>query len=70
MEKRMHNINIKTIFIEKNLADENYGSSKVEISKVQSATWVRDGVQYQLLQTDSTLSRDELTAMVEEILNK
>ena len=65
----MHNINIKTIFIEKNLADENYGSSKVEISKVQSATWVRDGVQYQL-QTDSTLSRDELTAMVEEILNK
>lgn len=47
-----------------------YGSSKVEISKVQSATWVRDGVQYQLLQTDSTLSRDELTAMVEEILNK
>ena len=48
----------------------SYGSSKVEKSEVQSVTWKKDGVQYQLLQMDGMLSSDELAAMAEEVLNE
>ena len=48
----------------------SYGSSKVEIKEVQSVTWVKDKMQYQLLQIDGKLTSDELVKMAEEILNK
>lgn len=48
----------------------SYGSPEVKIQNVQSVTWVKDGIQYQLLQIDGKLSADELAKMAEEILNK
>lgn len=48
----------------------SWGSSKVEISEVQSVTWTADGVQYQLLQIDGSLSADELADMAKEIINR
>lgn len=47
----------------------SYGSSKVEIREVQSVTWIKDGIQYQLLQIDGKLSADDLVNMAEEIIN-
>ncbi|UKI35293.1 MAG: hypothetical protein L6V93_13990 [Clostridiales bacterium] len=38
----------------------SYGSPEVKIQNVQSVTWVKDGIQYQLLQIDGKLSADEL----------
>lgn len=46
----------------------SYGSSKVETKYVQSATWIKDGVRYELLQIDGKLSSDELCAMAKEII--
>ena len=46
------------------------GSSDVQISEVQSVTWVKDNIQYQLMQMDGALSRDELTEMAEEVISK
>ena len=48
----------------------SYGSSEVEIKQVQSVTWTKDGVQYQLLQIDGRLSPEELAGMAEEVLNR
>lgn len=48
----------------------SYGSSDTKIQNVQSVTWTKDGMQYQLLQIDGRLSSDELAEMAEEILNK
>mgnify|MGYP004468569215 CR=1 FL=1 len=48
----------------------SYGSPKVEISEVQSVTWVKDGIMYQLFQINGRLTSDELTEMADEILNK
>ena len=48
----------------------SYGSAEVEISKVQSVTWKKDGIMYQLLQIDGKLSPDELVQMAEECLAK
>lgn len=48
----------------------SYGSPEVKVQKVQSVTWVKDGMQYQLLQIDGKLSADELVKMAEEVLNK
>ena len=48
----------------------SYGAAKVEISEVQSVTWKKDGMQYQLLQIGGKLSAEELVKMAEEILNK
>ncbi len=48
----------------------SYGSVDVQIKNVQSVTWVKDGIQYQLLQIDGKLTADELVKMAEEILNK
>lgn len=48
----------------------SYGSPDVRVETVQSASWVKDGVQYQLLQIGGRLSEDELVKMAEEILNK
>lgn len=48
----------------------SYGSSKVEIQEVQSVTWKKDGIQYQLLQIDGKLSSGELVDMAEEAMGK
>ena len=48
----------------------SYGAAEVTISEVQSVTWVKDGMQYQLLQMDGRLSAEELAEMAEEILNQ
>lgn len=56
------------------LAKENgelvfsYGSSAVEISKVQSVGWEKDGIHYLLMQIDGKLSKDELKKMAEEVI--
>lgn len=47
-----------------------YGSSDVRISEVQSVTWVKDNIQYQLMQMDGALSQDELAEMAEEVISK
>lgn len=48
----------------------SYGSSKVEISEVQSVSWEKDGVHYLLMQIDGKLSQDELCNMAKEVINK
>ncbi len=46
----------------------SYGSSKVEISEVQSVSWRNNGIQYQLLQIDGKLSAKELVDMAAEVI--
>lgn len=46
----------------------SYGSEKVKISKVQSVTWEKDGVFYELMQIDGKLSADELADTAKEII--
>lgn len=46
------------------------GSSDIQISEVQSVTWVKGNIQYQLMQMDGALSRDELAEMAEEVISK
>lgn len=48
----------------------SYGSSEVEISKVQSVTFKKDGVEYCLMQIDGKLSVDELAKMAKEVIKK
>lgn len=47
----------------------SYGSLKVELCDVQSVTWIKNNIQYQLLQIDGRLSADDLASMAEEIIN-
>ncbi len=47
----------------------SYGAAKAEISEVQSVSWAKDGMQYQLLQIGGKLTDGELVEMAEEILN-
>ncbi len=46
----------------------SYGSSEVEIIEVQSVSWKKDDMYYQLLQIDGKLSADDLVEMAKEIL--
>ena len=46
----------------------SYGSSKVEINEVQSVSWKKDGIHYQLMQINGKLSADELAEMAKEII--
>lgn len=48
----------------------SYGSSEVEIIEVQSVSWKKDGIYYQLLQIDGNLTADELTEMASEVIKK
>ena len=48
----------------------SYGSSEVEIKEVQSVSWKKDGMYYQLLQIDGNLTADELTEMASEVIKK
>ena len=40
----------------------------MELNEIQSATFVKDGMQYQLLQINGKLSGDELVKMAEELV--
>lgn len=44
----------------------SYGASEVKISKIQSVTWRKDGLQYSLMQIDGALSAAELSDMAKE----
>lgn len=48
----------------------SYGAAEVKISEVQSVTWEKDGLQYQLLQIDGKLSANDLVGMAEEVLEQ
>lgn len=48
----------------------SYGMDEVTISEVQSVTWEKDGLHYQLMQIDGKLSVDELTEMATEVIEK
>ena len=48
----------------------SYGSSDVQIQNIQSVTWVIDDMQYQLLQIDGKLSKDALSDMAQEVINR
>lgn len=48
----------------------SYGSSKVEVSEVQSVSWEKDGVHYLLMQIDGKLTQDELCDMAKEAVGK
>ena len=48
----------------------SWGSDQVEITKVQSVSFEKDDIHYNLLQTDGKLSADELAHMAEEIIEK
>lgn len=46
----------------------SYGSSNVELKKVQSISFEKDGHFYQLMQIDGKLSKNELANMAKEII--
>jgi hypothetical protein len=48
----------------------SYGSEEVEISKVQSVSWVRDGIVYTLTDNGYELGKDEILGMAREVLEK
>lgn len=48
----------------------SYGSPEVKIQTVQSVTWLKGGMQYQMLQIDGKLTAGELFEMAKEALNK
>ena len=48
----------------------SFGVEKDEIVKVQTVSWVKDGINYSLLQMDGKLSSDELADMAKEIIEK
>ena len=47
----------------------SWGSDEVEISKVSSVQWVKDGIQYMLMQIDGKLSENELRDMAADLIN-
>lgn len=46
----------------------SYGSLKTEIKKVQSVSWIDNGINYQLFQIDGKLTAEELLKMATEII--
>ena len=48
----------------------SYGMDEVTISEVQSVSWIKDGIHYQLMQIDGKLSADELADMAAEVIKK
>lgn len=48
----------------------SYGMDEVTINEVQSVTWKKDGMYYQLMQIDGKLSTDELVEMATEVIKK
>lgn len=45
-----------------------YGSDRIEISQFSSVIWVKDGIQYEILGFDVSLSADEMFHMAQEIM--
>ncbi|MBQ7794098.1 MAG: hypothetical protein IJ366_06195 [Clostridia bacterium] len=48
----------------------SYGSSNVEIKKVQSVSWTDNGIRFSLMQIDGRLTESELVQMAEEIISE
>ncbi len=48
----------------------SYGSPEVEIHDIKTVTWVKDGLHFQLLQIDGSLSSDGLVKMAEEVIER
>lgn len=46
----------------------SYGASKVETKKVQSVSWIDNGINYQLFQIDGKLTAEELLKMASELI--
>lgn len=47
-----------------------YGSSDIEVSKMQHLTWIKDGIAYQFMQSDGDLSMNELINMAKECIEQ
>lgn len=47
----------------------SWGSDEVKISEVSDVQWVKDGIQYMLMQIDGKLSENELKDMAVELIN-
>lgn len=45
-----------------------YGSDKVEIQKSAAVEWTKNGIRYQLIGFDLSLSADEMFDMAEEVM--
>ena len=48
----------------------SYGSPEVEIHDIQTVTWMKDGMHFQILQIDGRLSSGELVKMAEEVIER
>jgi len=48
----------------------SYGADEVELSKVQHANWVEDGVSYSLMASDTDMSAADFFQMAEEIIKQ
>lgn len=48
----------------------SYGANEVTVSKVQNLFWEEDGIKYDLMQIDGSLTKEELIDMAEELINK
>lgn len=48
----------------------SYGLDEVRIDEVQSVSWKKDGMYYQLMQIDGKLSASELAEMAKEVIEK
>lgn len=48
----------------------SYGSPNMKIQTIQSVTWLKGGMQYQLMQISGKLTADELFEMAKEVLSK
>ena len=48
----------------------SYGSENIEISKVQSVSWVENDIHYNMMQIDGELSPQELTDMAKEAIEE
>ena len=48
----------------------SWGSDQVENNKVQSVSFEKDGIDYQLMQRDGKLTADELAQMAKEMIEK
>ena len=48
----------------------SYGSPEVQVQTVQFVTWLKGGMQYQLMQLDGKLTADGLFKMAKEVLSR
>lgn len=48
----------------------SFGTSEVSIQQVQSVVWVQDGITYDILAFDSSLTQDDFLAMAQEVIDQ